>query len=122
MQRLWRPADAGASVAMIDDQPKLGGHLRFSRQPVNTPGGGESRPACELAQELAETIARSPNIETFSNATAFGLYQGNLVAVLTDEGLIRVRAKAGDARNRRPRSAVAFREQRPAGGYVNLGR
>ena len=86
-------AGAGASVAMIDDQPKLGGHLRFSRQPVNTPGGGESRPACELAQELAETIARSPNIETFSNATTFGLYQGNLVAVLTNEGLIRVRAK-----------------------------
>ena len=86
-------ANAGASVALIDDQPALGGHLRFSRQPVDTTGGGESKPACELAQELAEMIARSPNIETFSNAAAFGLYQGNLVAVLTDEGLIRVRAK-----------------------------
>ena len=86
-------ADAGASVALIDDQPALGGHLRFSRQPVDTTGGGESRPACELAQELAETIVRSPNIETFSNATVFGLYQGNLVALLGPEGLIRVRAK-----------------------------
>ena len=86
-------ADAGARVALIDDQPTLGGHLRFSRQPVDTTGGGEGKPGCEMAQELAETIARSPNIETFSNAAAFGLYQGNLVAVLTDEGLIRVRAR-----------------------------
>ena len=86
-------ADAGARVALVDDQPALGGHLRFSRQPVDTTGGGESKPACELAQELAEMIARSPNIETFSNATAFGLYQGNLVAVFTDEGLIRVRSR-----------------------------
>ena len=85
-------ASAGASVALIDDQPMLGGHLRFSRQPVDSFGGSERRPTGEVARELAETVAGSPNIETFSNATAFGLYQGNLVAVLTDEGLIRVRA------------------------------
>ena len=86
-------ASAGASVALVDDQPLLGGHLRLSRQPVDSFGGSERRPACEVARELAETVAGSPNIETFSNATAFGLYQGNLVAVLTAEGLIRIRAK-----------------------------
>ena len=85
-------ASAGASVALVDDQPTLGGHLRLSRQPVDSFGGSERRPACEVARELAETVAGSPNIETFSDATAFGLYQGNLVAVLTDQGLIRVRA------------------------------
>ena len=75
-------AEAGASVVLIDDQPALGGHLRYNRQP-----------GAETAHELAEQVAQSPNIETLSNATAFGLYQDNLLAVLTGAGLVRLRAR-----------------------------
>ena len=73
--------EAGARVVLIDDQPALGGHLRYSRQPGS-----------ETAHELAEQVAQSPNIQTLSDATVFGLYQDNLLAVLTADGLVRLRA------------------------------
>ena len=85
-------AESGASVTLIDDQPALGGHLRYSRQPVEM-SGGEAQPGTQAARQLAEQVAQSPNIETLHDATAFGLYQDNLLAVLTAEGLARVRAK-----------------------------
>ena len=75
-------AGTGASVVVIDDQPALGGHLRYSRQT-----------GTETASELTEQVAQSPNIETLSNATVFGLYQDNLLAALTEDGLVRLRAK-----------------------------
>ena len=75
-------AETGDSVILIDDQPALGGHRRYSRQP-----------GTETANQLAAQVAQSPNIQAFSNATVFGLYQDNLLAILTDEGLVRVRAK-----------------------------
>ncbi len=78
-------AGVGATVALIDDQPALGGHLRYSRQPVEA-ADGEGKPR-------TESVAQSSNIEILSSATAFGLYQDNLLAVLTPEGLVRIRAK-----------------------------
>ena len=42
---------------------------------------------------MAWQVAQAPNIETLSNATVFGLYQDNLLAVLTDDGLVRLRAR-----------------------------
>ena len=83
-------AETGASVTLIDDQPALGGHLRYSRQlrpHPNPPPEGEG-----MLGELAEQVAQSPNIETLSNATVFGLYQDKLLAVLTEDGLVRLRA------------------------------
>ena len=84
-------AGTGDSVILVDDQPALGGHLRYSRQlrpHPNPPPEGEG-----MLGELTEQVAHSPNIETFSNATAFGLYQDNLLAILTGDGLVRLRAK-----------------------------
>ena len=86
-------ATQGAQVVLVDDQPTLGGHLRFSRQVVDDPAGGESSPAGEMARDLADTVAQTSNIEVFTSATAFGLYQDNLLAVLTAEGVVRIRAK-----------------------------
>ena len=74
-------AEVGARVVLIDDQPALGGHLRYSRQS-----------GTEAARELAEQAAQSPKIQTLSNATVFGLYQDNLLAILTGDGLVRLRA------------------------------
>ena len=84
-------AESGATVTLIDDQPTLGGHLRYNRQlrpHPNPPPEGEG-----MLGELAEQVAQSANIQTLSNATVFGLYQDNLLAVLTDDGLVRLRAK-----------------------------
>ena len=86
-------ADGGASVMLIDDQPSLGGHLRYNGQVVPAPASGEMRPASELARSMADAVSHSPNLEVLNDATVFGLYQDRLVAVLTGEGIVRVRAK-----------------------------
>ena len=91
MSEALSAAETGASVILIDDQPTLGGHLRYSRQlrpHPNPPSEGEG-----ILGELAWQVAQSPNIETLSNATVFGLYQDNLLAILTGDGLVRLRAK-----------------------------
>ena len=75
-------AETGANVILVDDQPALGGYLRYSRQT-----------GTDTTSHLAEQVAQSPNIETLGNATVFGLYQDNLLAILTGDGLVRLRAK-----------------------------
>ena len=74
-------AESGTSVTLIDDQPALGGHLRYSRQPDAD------------AADLVAQVAGTPGIRIISNATVFGLYQDNLLAIQTAEGLVRLRAK-----------------------------
>ena len=86
-------ADGGANVILIDDQPSLGGHLCYNGQAVPDPAGGESKPAVEVARSMADAVSHSPNVEVLNDATVFGLYQDKLVAVLTGEGVVRVRAK-----------------------------
>ena len=74
-------AGAGARVILIDDQPAVGGHLRYDR-----------RSGTETLDELLEQVSQASNIEIFNDATVFGLYQDNLLAVLTNEGIVRLRA------------------------------
>ena len=77
-----------ASVTLIDNQPALGGHLRYTpSEEVN------------LA-ELVERIQGQDNIEVLSLSNCFGLYEGNLLGVFrprttpdATEQLIHVRAR-----------------------------
>ncbi len=85
-------AESGSRVTLIDDQPSLGGHLRYVGLPADT-GNGERRHGTEIARELAEQAAQLSNVCTMSGSTAFGFYQDNLLAVLTAKGLVRLRAK-----------------------------
>ena len=85
-------AGEGARVVLIDDQPSVGGHLRYRGQLPPDNGDGQSKSSTEFFKEQAETVAHSPNIEVLNSATAFGLYQDRLLAVLTQEGVVRVRA------------------------------
>ena len=81
-------AESGASVTLIDDQPAMGGHLRYSRSTAADARGDEG----DAAGDMTAAVAASPDIETMSNATVFGLYQDNLLAILTPDGLVRLRA------------------------------
>ena len=85
-------ADEGARVVLVDDQPDLGGHLRYSRQDVPSLDDAEPAAATGLAQQLSAEIAQAENIEVLGNSTVFGLYQDNLLAVLSDSGTVRLRA------------------------------
>lgn len=84
-------ARAGAHVVLVDDQPALGGHLRYQ---VQSAGGGpfDSQPGYAVAQTLAEEVAREANVEVFLSATAFGLYEDNLLGVLQGQRLVQLRA------------------------------
>ena len=85
-------AGTGSRVVLVDDQPALGGHLRYAGGQVGI-RDGESRPASEVVAEFADAVAALPNVEVLAASTAFGLYQDRLLAVLTGEGVVRVRAK-----------------------------
>jgi len=64
-------ADAGASVMLVDDQPALGGHLRWG-------GPGE---LAALA-ELRAAVAAADGIEVLTDSVVTGRYEGGLVAIV----------------------------------------
>jgi sarcosine oxidase subunit alpha len=84
-------AQAGAHVVLVDDQPQLGGHLRYQGQapPRGTFAG---QPGYAIAHRLAAEATREPRVEVFLNAVAFGLYEDNLLGVLQEQRLIKLRA------------------------------
>ena len=87
-------ARAGASVLLVEEEHRLGGHLRW---------GGEADLAA-LA-DLAGQVAAEPGIEVLTDSVVLGRYDGNWIAVLerspagpmpgaAAERLIKVRAKS----------------------------
>ena len=86
-------ANSGVSVALIDDQPELGGHLRFSGQSMDAVPHYVRQKGYELAREMAAAVHGSPGITVMSRATVFGFYQDNLLGILTGYSIVRLRAK-----------------------------
>ena len=85
-------ARLGVEVLLIDDQPEAGGHLRWQFLSDQDTGPG-ALPGYELARALEKQVQAEPNIRRFNGATAFGLYEGRLLAVVQGERLIKVRAR-----------------------------
>jgi sarcosine oxidase subunit alpha len=81
-------AAAGASVMLVEEEYRLGGHLRW----------GDAADLAALA-ELRDLVAGTPGIEVLTNAVVAGRYDGNWVAVARRglpggaEQLIKARAK-----------------------------
>ena len=81
-------ASRGNQVTLVDDQPALGGHLRFSKDPNDS-----------LAV-LTEQVCASSSIQVLGNCYCFGLYEGNLLGIVQPrqhprdaERLIHLRAR-----------------------------
>src|SRR5258708_32626794 len=64
-------ARAGASVLLVEEEHRLGGHLRW---------GGEADLAALAG--LAGRVAAEPGIEVLTDAVVLGRYDGNWIAVL----------------------------------------
>ncbi len=81
-------AQAGARVMLVEEEHRLGGHLRW----------GDSAGLAALA-ELRALVAATPGIEVHTNAVVAGRYDGNWTAVVQRglpggaEQLIKARAK-----------------------------
>ena len=85
-------ASAGATVTLIDDQPSLGGHLRYgTRSYSGLPDIPESS-GYEIAARLAGEVSSHRGIEVRSGATAFGLYEGNLLGIHCGSSVVKLRA------------------------------
>lgn len=76
MLEALKAAGEGLDVVLVDDQPELGGNLRY-RKKVQNPQGNPLD-----AQKLREQIAATPNIRVLNNTSCFGLYEGNLLGML----------------------------------------
>lgn len=88
MQAALDAAERGEQVVLVDDQPELGGHRRYTgsaikstdtAQSPDTPANG--KPNAGLAA-LAQRVRENPNITLFTDATCFGLYEGNLLGIM----------------------------------------
>ncbi len=81
-------ARAGARVLLVEEEPALGGHLRWGRE----------RELSALA-ELGDLVATTPGIEVLTDSVVLGRYDDNWVAVL-QRGLPHVRERLVKARAR----------------------
>jgi sarcosine oxidase subunit alpha len=81
-------ADEGASVMLVDEEPQLGGYLRY------TTG------CTEVRADLVRRVEAHPGIEILTDSVVTGRYEHNWVAVMqrshpgTTERLIKARAKS----------------------------
>ncbi len=82
LQAALDAAERGEDVVLIDDQPALGGHLRYA------PGENSTLPKAFTGDTdesaLAAVISRvldHPQITVYTDATCFGVYEGNLLAI-----------------------------------------
>ncbi len=63
-------AAKGGEVVLVDDQPELGGHLRYQK-----------RNASALDDQIA-ALRSQANVRVLQRASCFGLYEGNLLGLL----------------------------------------
>jgi sarcosine oxidase subunit alpha len=95
-------AGLGAQVVVVDENPQLGGHLRYSGDDWGPEIWGvvgqimpsqvrSSRTTHELVGQLADAVYAQPNIHVLSEAVAFGWYEGNLIGVAHGQRLVKLR-------------------------------
>lgn len=70
LQAALESAARGEEVTLIDDQPALGGHLRYSRS-----GAAASSP-------LIAQLQAYPGVRLLTGSSCFGLYEGNLLGIV----------------------------------------
>ncbi len=76
-------AAEGARVMLIDQNPALGGHLRFA-----------SRGTDRLLPELVEGINQAPNLSIHLNTTVLGWYEDNWLSAAQKGRLFKIRARS----------------------------
>lgn len=82
-------ADSGARVILMENEPALGGHLRYSVHAVS-----DGQPGYAYAAALAAEVAARPNVEVLTGTTAFGRYDQNWIGAFTGDRLIKLRTQA----------------------------
>lgn len=74
-------AGAGAEVLVLESLPRIGGHLLYD---------DSARPALDAFSTLPTS---HPRIRLLTSATAFGIYEGNLIGAVQDRRFLKIRAQ-----------------------------
>ena len=86
-------AEYGAKVTLIDDQPRLGGSLRFSpRESADLPGF-EGATGDDIACKLADAAHENDRVRVMTGATVFAFYQDNLLGIRRERDVVKLRAR-----------------------------
>lgn len=85
-------ARAGATVVLIDDQPRLGGRWALGTRRIES-GAFAGRTGWEVAQDLAVEVLASDRVRVLTSATAFGLYEDGLLGILEPRRFVKLRAR-----------------------------
>ena len=86
-------AAAGARVVLVEEGEEIGGSWRATQASVDGDGRIEGLPGHVAAKRLAELLAEHPDVEVLTGTTAFGVYEGPLVAASSEGTLFRIRAR-----------------------------
>ncbi len=83
-------AEGGAQVLLFDENPTLGGHLRFTvpLDSSSTPEVSKDLP------ELLEAANQQPNIAVFTDTSVLGWYQDNWLCAVKGTRLFKIRTKS----------------------------
>ena len=82
MQAALDAAAQGEEVVLIDDQPALGGHLRYSGSSSNASNAASMPDSSSLGESgadltaLVQRVLENSNITVFTNATCFRTLRG----------------------------------------------
>ncbi|MEY4222670.1 MAG: hypothetical protein RL334_1312, partial [Chloroflexota bacterium] len=80
MRAALAAAAHGAQVILLDEQPVLGGHLRYTD--------------ADSAADLAAQVAAQPRISVHTNTAGVGWYEGNWLAATCGNELLKIRMRA----------------------------
>ncbi len=79
-------SEAGAAVTLIDENPSVGGQLRWRITALRGLGDGlDGLPACQAVERLEERLAAA-DVSVLTNAVAWGLFEDGSLAVATPGG------------------------------------
>ena len=85
-------AGAGARVVLVDEQPDLGGHLRWRVAPTHgLEPDLDGQPGVRVAAALAERVAAA-GVEVARGSVAWGFFEDNVVGVVEGETAYTLRA------------------------------
>lgn len=86
-------ARLGISVVLIDEGTRPGGHLRAITRPLRKPLEWAGHPGWEVAEQMVVELEKYSNVSIWTGATAFGVYEDNLVGVLKGSRFIQLRTQ-----------------------------
>ena len=78
-------AQQGRGVTLVDDQPELGGHLRYAGRSTNGNAAAAGQADSETIKELTARLEALPSVQVLTSATCLGLYEGNLLGIVQQD-------------------------------------